>query len=144
MLEITLLHAADGYLSMAQALEQIEGYDFHTDQFPRLHRHLVEIVALADDICLSHVPPEMLVVQELIRGTHPMFDALQSLSVFGFTPGELYALVYRHDLTNDSKSILADLTAVVTESGIPIMSTVVSNHVVFRQAATKQVPTHVQ
>lgn len=85
----------------------------------------------------------MLAAQEFIRGTLALFESLQPFAALGCAPGKLVALMYRVDNTNDARSITQNISEVLGDRGIQLLQTTVPNHVVYREAATRQVPVHV-
>ena len=64
-------------------LQRIEGYDFAVIDTRGATGVIVESAALAADICLSPIPPEVMAAQEFIRGTVSLVNGLQSMSAFG-------------------------------------------------------------
>ena len=66
-LENLLLHAPDGRFRMAAALDRIQDYDVALIDTRGATGALVESAALAADLCLSPVPPEIMAAQELVR-----------------------------------------------------------------------------
>ncbi len=141
-LENRLLHMPDGRLRMFRALEQVKGYDYVLIDTRGARGALVENAVLAADLCLSPIPPEILAAQEFIRGTLSLFESLQPFSSLGFEPGQLTALFYRTDNTNDAKTIMHSISDVLSQRGIRLLKTIVPNRVVYREAATRQVPVH--
>ena len=142
-LETQLLYAADGRLRMHTGLQRIDGYDFAVIDTRGATGVIVESAALAADICLSPIPPEVMAAQEFIRGTVSLFNGLQSMSAFGISPGELYALIYRHDRTNDARAVIESIAAAVDLSNARLLQTSVPNRVAYREASTRRIPAHI-
>ena len=138
-----MLHIPDGRLRLFHALQRIEGYDYVLIDTRGARGALVENAVLAADLCISPIPPEMLAAQESIRGTLALFESLQPFAALGCAPGKLVALMYRVDNTNDARSITQNISEVLGDRGIQLLQTTVPNHVVYREAATRQVPVHV-
>ena len=143
-LETQLLYAADGRLRMHTGLQRIDGYDFALIDTRGSAGVIVESAALAADICLSPIPPEVMAAQEFVRGTVSMLSGLQSMSAFGIAPGVLCALIYRYDRTNDTRNVSESIAAAADISNARLLLTSVPNRVAFREAATLQVPVHRQ
>ena len=142
-LETQLLYAADGRLRMHTGLQRIDGYDFAVIDTRGATGVIVESAALAADICLSPIPPEVMAAQEFIRGTVSLVNGLQSMSAFGISPGALYALIYRYDHTNDTRSVSESIATAAAIAHTRLLQSAVPNRVAFREAATLQVPVHV-
>ena len=142
-LETQLLYAADGRLRMHTGLQRIDGYDFAVIDTRGAAGVIVESAALAADICISPIPPEVIAAQEFVRGTVSMISGLQSMSAFGISPGELCALIYRYDRTNDARSVNESIAAAADFSNARLLQTSVPNRVAYREAATRRIPAHV-
>ena len=141
-LETQLLYAADGRLRMHTGLQRIDGYDFAVIDTRGAAGVIVESAALAADICLCPIPPEVMAAQEFIRGTVSLVTNLRSMSAFGISPGALCALIYRYDRTNDTRSVSESIAAAAVIEGTRLLQSAVPNRVAFREAATLQVPVH--
>ena len=141
-LEHQLLHIPDGRLRMRNALQTIQDYDYVLIDTRGAHGVLVENAVLAADICLSPLPPETLAAQEFLRGTKRLVESLQPFTALGAAPGRLHVVFYRCDRTLDAKAVRADLTASVNSAEVRILNTIIPNRVVYREAATLQVPVH--
>ena len=142
-LENRLLHMPDGRFRLFHALQRIEGYDYVVIDTRGARGALVENAVLAADLCVSPLPPEILAAQEFMRGTLALFESLQSFKALGCAPGELTALIYKFDNTNDARSIKQDIQDVLIEGGTRLLQTSVPNRVAYREAATRQIPVHV-
>ena len=141
-LENRLLHIPDGRLRMSRALQRIKNYEYVLIDTRGTRGVLVENAILAADLCLSPLPPEMLAAQEFIRGTLALFDSLQPFAALGCAPGELFAAIYKYDNTNDARSISKNIREVLCENGVRLLHSSVPNRVVYREAATRQIPVH--
>ena len=142
-LENQLLHAPDGRFRMAAALDRIQGYDFALIDTRGATGALVESAALAADLCLSPVPPEIMAAQELVRGTQRLIEGLQAFSALGCEPGILYALIYRYDRTIDANQVLENISAASDLGGIHLLESKVPNRVAYREAASRRIPVHI-
>ena len=100
-------------------------------------------MTLAADICLSPIPPEVMAAQEFIRGTVSLVNGLQSMSVFGISPGALCALIYRYDRTNDARNVSESIAAAADISNARLLQTSVPNRVAYREASTRRIPVHI-
>ena len=141
-MEHQLLHIPDGRLRMRQALQNIQDYDYVLIDTRGAHGVLVENAVLAADICLSPLPPETLAAQEFLRGTKRLVESLQPFAALGAAPGLLHVVFYRYDRTLDANAVRSDLTAAVNKEEVRILKTIIPNRVVYREAATLQVPVH--
>ena len=141
-LEHQLLHIPDGRLRMWQALQTIQDYDYVLIDTRGAHGVLVENAVLAADICLSPLPPETLAALEFLRGTKRLVESLQPFAALGAAPGLLHVVFYRYDRTLDANAVRSDLTTAVNKEEVRILKTVIPNRVVYREAATLQIPVH--
>lgn len=142
-LEARLLHAPDGRFRMLNRLQVIQGYDITIIDTRGSTGTLVESAALAADICLSPLPPEILSAQEFLRGTVNLVKNLSTLSMLGVSPGRLLALFYRCDRTNDSKAMMQSVAESLRQTDITLLDSAIPNRVVYREAASHQLPVHV-
>ena len=127
---------------MLQALQTIQNYDYVLIDTRGAYRVLVENVVLAADICLSPFPPETLAAQEFLRGTKRLVESLQPFAALGATPGLLHVVFYRYDRTLDTNAVRSDLTTAINKEEVWILKTIIANRVVYREAATLQIPVH--
>ena len=141
-LELQLLHIPDGRLRMRQALQNIQDYDYVLIDTRGAHGVLVENAVLAADICLSPLPPETLAAQEFLRGTKRLVESLQPFAALGAAPGLLHLVFYRYDRTLDANAVRTDITAAVNKEEVRILKTIIPNRVIYREAATLQIPVH--
>ena len=146
-LESQLLHRPDGRVRLLQALKHYCDYDYVLIDTPGSVNVLVENAMLASDICLSPLPPQFLAVHEFLRGTMQTVRLLRKMSAFGLEPGELVAVIYRHDHTLDSARVLAQIRSQLTstngtEPPVKLLQTVVPSRVAYRAAASLRVPVH--
>lgn len=142
-LEARLLHAPDGRFRMLNRLQAIQGYDIMVIDTRGSAGTLVESAVLAADICLSPLPPEILSAQEFLRGTAELVKNLGTLSMLGVSPGRLAAIFYRCDRTNDSKAVMRTVAETLQQTDITLLSAAIPNRVVYREAASHQLPVHV-
>ena len=146
-LESELLHRADGRFRLLQAMKHYTNYEFILIDTPGAVNVLVENAMLASDICLSPIPPQILAVQEFIRGTMQMTRLLRELGTYGLTPGELFGVIYRYDRTLDTQQILRKIRFLIADSSgkevpVKLMGTMIPSRVVYRAAATRHIPVH--
>jgi len=146
-LENRLLHLADGRFRMLAALRHFQDYDYILIDTPGAVSILVENAMLAADICLSPLPPEILSAQEFMRGIVQMAKLLQKMSAFGIAPGDICALIYKHDRTRDARFILGEIKKMFDDAEpspikVKLLRHRVPARVVYRAAATAGIPVH--
>ena len=88
------------------------------------------------------LPPETLAAQEFLRGTKRLVESLQPFAALGAAPGFLHVVFYRYDRTLDANAVRSDLTTAVNKEEFRILKTIIPNRVVYREAATLQIPVH--
>ncbi|ARB46955.1 ParA family protein [Alloalcanivorax xenomutans] len=144
-LENWILHTPDGRIRMRTALRATEGYDVVLIDTQGAVGPLQDVGVLAGDLLLSPIPPEILSAREFARGTLGMLDRLQPMQHLGAPVGHLYGLLYRMDHTVDARQVadtLRKATFAESRGAISVLDTVVPSTVVYREAATAQVPVH--
>lgn len=101
--------------------------------------------AMAADIMISPVNPTILSAREFASGTVHMLESINRLADFSadFRSGDLYALIYGMDRSNDSK-IIADQIRSDFRSihKVRVMQTVVPQSTAYRTAATLKIPAY--
>ncbi len=106
---------------------------------------LQKTAAMAADIMISPVNPTILSAREFASGTVNMLESINRLADFSadFRSGDLYALIYGMDRSNDSK-LIADQIRNDFRSihKVRVMQTVVPQSAAYRTAATLQLPAY--
>lgn len=106
---------------------------------------LQKTAAMAADIMISPINPSILSAREFATGTMAMLESLNRLADFSaeFRSGELYALIYGMDRSNDSKmiadAIRSDFRGM---KGVRVLNTTVPWSAAYRTAATAQAPVY--
>ena len=105
---------------------------------------LQDAAALAADILISPITPEILSAREFRDGTVELLERLQPGSVVGATLGPLKAVIYRQDRTNDARLIAASIREdfIRLQGRVTVLDTVVPHAKPYKEAATLRVPVH--
>lgn len=106
---------------------------------------LQKTAAMAANIMVSPVNPTILSAREFASGTLNMLESINRLADFSadFRSGDLYALIYGMDRSNDSKIIAEQLrTDFRSMHKVRVMQTVVPQSTAYRTAATMKVPAY--
>ena len=143
-LETQLLYAADGRLRMHTGLQRIDGYDFVVIDTRGATGVIVESAALAADICLSPIPPEIMAAQEFIRGTVSLGQkpAVHEC-IRHFTWCTMCALIYRYDRTNDATSVSESITAAAEYYRCPASADIGTESGGLQRSLRRGVPVHI-
>lgn len=104
---------------------------------------LVEMAALASDLVVSPLEPNMLAAREFNRGTLQMLDGLRAYERLGMKIPPVKIVFNSTDLTNDAKMIEQSVREVFKDSAsINVLESTVPAAVVFRNAASLGKPAH--
>ncbi len=101
--------------------------------------------ATAADILVSPINPTILSAREFASGTMAMLERLNRMADFNadLRTGDLYALIYGMDRTNDSKNIADRIRSDFRGNHkVRVLETVVPSAVSYRMAATMQLPAY--
>jgi chromosome partitioning related protein ParA len=143
-----IIGTADGRARLRFALQDLEpdAYDYVFIDTQGAVGGLQDAAIFAADLLISPIPPEMLSVREFCRGTLDMLDRSESLNrMAGIKRPHLFGVLNRMDRTRDSESIARNIREIVTEidnDKITITNTMIPSTVVYRNAATQQLPVH--
>jgi chromosome partitioning related protein ParA len=159
-LDIILSDAPDGYLQtwlkdredrlviLKRALKSPfvrDNYDVVLIDTQGAVGELQKTAAMAADLMISPINPSILSAREFASGTISMLESLNRMADMSaeFRSGDLYALIYAQDQTNDARTI-ADLIRQDFRSSnrVRVMESIVPHSTVYRAAATSQVPVH--
>jgi chromosome partitioning related protein ParA len=129
---------------MAGALRSgivLENYDFVLLDTQGAKGPLQDAAALAADILLSPIAPDVLSAREFLEGT---IEFLRNLETADMPVGQMKALIYRQERTVDARTIATTVREnFVRFSGrVDLLNSVVPSAVVFKEAATKKLPVH--
>jgi chromosome partitioning related protein ParA len=105
---------------------------------------LQDAAAMAADILLSPITPEILSAREFRDGTMELLGRLAPASALGATLAPMKALIYREDRTIDARVIgrrIRDDFVAVTER-VAVLDTVVPHAKAYKEAATLRIPVH--
>lgn len=105
---------------------------------------LQDAAALAADVLLSPVTPEILSAREFREGTLALLERLAPGSDMGAAPGPLKAVIYRQDRTVDAWSITVGFRDHIRAmpGRISVLETIVPHAKAYKEAATLRIPVH--
>lgn len=105
---------------------------------------LQDAAALAADILISPITPEILSAREFQDGTLELLNRLEPGSTVGASLGPMKALIYRQDRTLDARIIgcgIREDLAIANER-LTLLDTVVPHAKAYKEAATLRIPVH--
>ena len=105
---------------------------------------LQDAAALAADILVSPITPEILSAREFKDGTMELLDRLEPSSALGATLGPMKAVIYRQDRTTDARVIAAGIREdfIRLKGRVTVLDTVVPHAKAYKEAATLRIPVH--
>ena len=105
---------------------------------------LQDAAALAADILVSPITPEILSAREFKDGTMELLDRLEPSSALGATLGPMKAVIYRQDRTTDARVIAAGIREdfIKLTGRVTVLETVVPHAKAYKEAATLRIPVH--
>jgi chromosome partitioning related protein ParA len=105
---------------------------------------LQDAAALAADILVSPITPEILSAREFRDGTMELLERLERGSALGATLGPMKAVIYRQDRTADSRVIAAGIRDdfIKLKGRVTVLDTVVPHAKAYKEAATLRTPVH--
>jgi chromosome partitioning related protein ParA len=105
---------------------------------------LQDAAALAADILVSPITPEILSAREFRAGTMELLERLEPSSALGATLGPMKAVIYRQDRTNDGRMIAAGIREdfITLKGRVTVLDTVVPHAKAYKEAATLRTPVH--
>ncbi len=104
-----------------------------------------DAAAVAADMLLSPILPEMASAREFLRGTLGMLTHLAPMEAYGFPIANLFGIINRLDNTADARLITSRLKGQCFEESngkVSLCKTVIPAAVAYRNATTQQKPTH--
>ena len=142
-----VLHTPDGRFRLKNLLNRLKPYyDYILIDTQGAVGPLQDAAVIAADLLLSPIPTETMSAREFVRGTLGMLERLQPMAYLGIQIAPLYGLLYRVDRTRDAANVAREMReAAADEMGninITILETAIPASVVWREAATLQVPVH--
>ena len=146
-----ILHDSIGRIRLKHALAKLDdAYDIIIVDTQGAVGPLQDAAAVAVDLLLSPIPPEILSAREFVRGTVQMLDHLAPMIYMGAPVPPLKGIIYRQDRTTDAKQIAASIrqeffsnsTKGAITGAITILDTVVPATAAYKEAATRQMPVH--
>ena len=140
----------DGYVRLRSAIkesaETLKDYDYVIVDSIGATSPLQSVCAIAGDILVSPVKPEMLNAREFMRGTVTLYDRHQGLRRLGISLSPLLAVMWQVSKTNDAKFISEEFHTQVKRKGsqfpIKVAKTQIPDRVCFPKAATISKPVH--
>ena len=105
---------------------------------------LQDAAALAADILISPITPEMLSAREFKDGTLELLERLEPSSALGATLGPMKAVIYRQDRTTDARVIASGIRDdfIRLKGRVTVLKTVVPHAKAYKEAATLRIPVH--
>lgn len=105
---------------------------------------LQDAAALAADVLVSPITPEILSAREFRDGTMELLERLEPGAHVGAALGTLKALIYRQDRTTDARLIASQLREDFGKltGRVSILDTVVPYAKAYKEAATARMPVH--
>jgi chromosome partitioning related protein ParA len=105
---------------------------------------LQDAAALAADILVSPITPEILSAREFKDGTMELLERLEPGSALGASLGPMKALIYRQDRTADARVIAAGIRDdfIKLKGRVTVLETVVPHAKAYKEAATLRTPVH--
>lgn len=144
-LNTLLLHAPDGRLRLRNLLGNFRvGYDLLLIDTQGARSALLEMAALASDVALSPITPEMLAARELHRGTLKLLSELEPFRHLGITTPPLRLLLNQVNARwKDTRMIIRGLRETFIKTpDISILDTVIPDRVAYLNAASLGLPVH--
>lgn len=141
-----MLHTPDGRTRLKWTLNHLDDeYDIILIDTQGANGPIQDAAVLAADFLVSPILPEMLAATEFIRGTVEMLSNLQPMEALNCPIGQLYGVINKLDNTRDARSIVQSLrgkTFLPSKGKISILDNVIPPSVIYREAATMQIPVH--
>ena len=105
---------------------------------------LQDAAALAADILVSPITPEILSAREFKDGTMELLERLEPSSALGATLGPMKAVIYRQDRTTDARVIAAGIREdfIKLKGRVSVLDTIVPHAKAYKEAATLRIPVH--
>ena len=105
---------------------------------------LQDAAALAADILISPITPEILSAREFQDGTMELLDRLEPSSLLGATLGTMKAVIYRQDRTLDARAVASGIREdfIKLKGRVAVLDTVVPHAKAYKEAATARIPVH--
>ncbi len=95
-----------GALLFNKLVHQIEGYDLIIIDTRSTRGITVDMTALASDLVISPIKPELVSAREFVRGTLNLYQSLEIFTDYGLTLPPLKAVINYLDHTKDAKKSL--------------------------------------
>lgn len=105
---------------------------------------LQEACALAADLLVSPIVPDIISAREFVTGTVDMLNNLEQGRSIQLTPPNMVAVINRMDQTKNSKQIAKEINQSFLELGgkVRMLKTVIRNAKAYPEAATMMMPVH--
>lgn len=105
---------------------------------------LQDAAALAADILVSPITPEILSAREFKDGTMELLERLEPSSALGATLGPMKGVIYRQDRTTDARIIAAGIREdfIKLKGRVSVLDTIVPHAKAYKEAATLRIPVH--
>ena len=137
-----LLHRApDGFNRIKCALIDLTSYDFVIIDTKGSTNAMLDAALIASDQVLCPIVPDMLSTRELFRGTVHTISKLRA--DFAISHRSVSGVLYRTRNTVDASIMTQHISTLFdSASTLDLLATAVPDRVVYRDAATAQVPVH--
>lgn len=105
---------------------------------------LQDAAALAADILVSPITPEILSAREFRDGTLELLRRLEPTRAMGSVLGPMRAVIYRQDRTVDARMIAARIRQdfLSVPGAVTVLNTIVPHAKAYKEAATLRIPVH--
>ncbi len=138
----SLLHRIpDGRNRVKSALQKLAGYDFVIIDTKGSVNPMLDAALIASDRVLCPIVPDMLSSREFIRGTLQSICKLRQ--TFATSHHSVSGVLYRTRRTIDGYKVTRNIHSLFENSPeLRILATAVPDRIVYKDAATAQVPVH--
>lgn len=106
---------------------------------------LQRTAAMAADVMVSPIKPDVLSANEFSTGTMAMLDELNRLADFGeaFRSGDLYALINAQERNNNARGVTEYIRrSFAGHRKVKVLNTIIPSAAAYTAAATAQIPVH--
>lgn len=105
---------------------------------------LLDAAALAADMLVSPITPEILSAREFKDGTMELLGRLEPINALGVTLGAMCAVIYRQDRTTDARMIASSIREDFArfKGKVSVLETIVPHAKAYKEAATLRIPVH--
>lgn len=128
---------------LKQALATLTDYDFVIIDTKGANDAFLEASILASDQILSPITPDMMSAREFMRGTLNAYRKLRRQHPLIIKAKLIFGVIYRYRRTVDATMLTKQIQSIAEENpDVSLLSTIVPDRIVYREAATSRVPVH--